>query len=366
MVGAGVAGLASAVALRRQGVDVDMVEVGTRVAGVGITLTSSTLLALDAIGLAKGCVERGFSFNSFKVFDDAGAERAVNPLPAVAGPELPAALGITRPVLADFMAESALQAGASVRRGVTVEQLQQDDNGVDVSFTDGTKGRYDLVVGADGIFSSVREKTFADTPKPAFAGQGVWRFMTERHPSIDQINVFVGPKLKAGFIPLGKDWMYIFTTVSLKDNPRVDASQSHAIYRDLLKDFSAPIVAEVRARMQTPEQVIWRPFETVLLPSPWYRGRIVLIGDAAHSMTPHLTAGGGMAIEDAVVLAEVLGSDRPLPSALQAFMQRRFERVRQVCELSSAICWLEQADAPDAGKIYASTRAGYELIAEKF
>ena len=93
---------------------------------------------------------------------------------------------------------------------------------------------------------------------------------------------------------------------------------------------------------------------------------MVLIGDAAHTMTPHLTAGGGMAIEDAVILAEVLSQDVPLAAALSEFMDRRFKRVRTACDISLAICKLEQAEEPDVGQIYGLTGKGYALLGESF
>ena len=207
------------------------------------------------------------------------------------------------------MTKTAEAKGASIRYGLTVDAIDQDDADVAVRFTDGSGGRYDLVVGADGVFSSIRKRVFGEAYEPTYVGQGVYRFMTERHPSIDQIHVFVGPKLKAGFIPLSDDSMYLFTTMSYPPHTRIDESKTHLILKEALKDFTAPIVVEVRERMRSPEKVIWRPFENTLVPSPWYRGRVVLIGDAAHTMTPHLTAGGGMAIEDAVILAEALAQD---------------------------------------------------------
>jgi 2-polyprenyl-6-methoxyphenol hydroxylase-like FAD-dependent oxidoreductase len=264
------------------------------------------------------------------------------------------------------MTKSAEAKGASIRSGLTVADLREDASGVDVRFTDGTSGRYDLVVGADGVFSSIRKRVFGEAYEPVYVGQGVYRFMTERDPSIDQIHVFVGPKLKAGFIPLSKDAMYLFTTMSYPPHTRIDQSKTHLILKEALKDFTAPIVVEVRERMRSADKVIWRPFENTLVPSPWYRERVVLIGDAAHTMTPHLTAGGGMAIEDAVILAEALAQDGPLPGRLDEFMQRRFERVRTACDISLAICKLEQAPKPDVGQIYALTGKGYALLGESF
>jgi 2-polyprenyl-6-methoxyphenol hydroxylase-like FAD-dependent oxidoreductase len=264
------------------------------------------------------------------------------------------------------MTPTAERNGATIRSGLTVADLHDDGAGVQVRFTDGTSGRYDLVAGADGVFSSIRKRVFGDAHEPAYVGQGVYRFMTERDPAIDQIHVFVGPKLKAGFIPLSNDSMYLFTTMSYPPHTRIDESKTHLILKEALKDFTAPIVVEVRERMRSPDKVIWRPFENTLVPSPWYRGRVVLIGDAAHTMTPHLTAGGGMAIEDAVILAEVLSAVGDLRGRLDEFMQRRFERVRTACDISLQICKLEQAAEPDVGQIYALTGKGYALLGESF
>jgi 2-polyprenyl-6-methoxyphenol hydroxylase-like FAD-dependent oxidoreductase len=365
IVGGGIGGLTLAVALREQGIAADIVELEARVLGVGITLTGTALRALSMLGLAAGCVERGFGFDFFEVSDGAGNPQAKNPL-AKGGPGLPAAVGMPRPALADFLTEVAQAKGASIRHGLTVDTMTEDSDGVDARFTDGSGAQYDLVVGADGVFSSVRKRLFGDAYEPIYAGQGVFRFTTERNPSIHNIHVFVGPKLKAGFLPMGAGWMYLFTTVNYATNPRIDKSTSHLIFKEALKDFTAPVVVEARERMCSSEKVIWRPFEITLVPSPWYRGRIILIGDAAHSMTPHLTAGGAMAIEDAVVLAEALSRDEPLPNLLDAFMQRRFQRVRTACNISLAISKLEQADEPDVGQIYAMTKKGYTLLGENF
>src|SRR6202021_1627063 len=159
-------------------------------------------------GRAAGCAERGFGFDFFLVSDGEGKLQATNPLPPSV-PGLPAAVGLQRPVFADFMTKTAEANGASIRSGLTVADLHGDASGVDVQFTDGSSGRYDLVVGADGVFSSIRKRVFREAHEPIYVGQGVYRFMTERDPAIDQIHVFVGPKLKAGFIPPSNTSMYL-------------------------------------------------------------------------------------------------------------------------------------------------------------
>jgi 2-polyprenyl-6-methoxyphenol hydroxylase-like FAD-dependent oxidoreductase len=365
IVGAGIGGLAMAIALRERGIAVDVVEIEARVLGLGITLTGTTMRALDVVGLAEEAVRQGFGFDFFLVSDGAGELQAKSPLPP-ARSGLPAAVGISRPLFAKLMTEAADAKGASIRYGLTVEAISQNDIVVSVRFTDGSSGHYDLVVGADGVFSSIRKCIFGEDYKPIYVGQGVYRFMTERHSSIDQLHVFVGPKFKAGFIPLSDDSMYLFTTMSYPPHTRIDESQTHVILKAALKDFTAPIVVDVRERMFSPEKVVWRPFENTLVSSPWYRGRIILIGDAAHTMTPHLTAGGGMAIEDAIVLAETLAQNGSVSDALRSFMERRFERVRAACQISLEICKLEQAPEPDVAKIYSLTGQGYALLGKDF
>lgn len=99
----------------------------------------------------------------------------------------------------------------------------------------------------------------------------------------------------------------------------------------------AGLLAQSRECITRPDQIVYRPIEAMLLPDPWYRDHVLLIGDAAHMPTPHLASGAGLAIEDAIVLAELLGPHTPVEEALQRFMERRFERCRMVVENSVQI-----------------------------
>jgi 2-polyprenyl-6-methoxyphenol hydroxylase-like FAD-dependent oxidoreductase len=119
------------------------------------------------------------------------------------------------------------------------------------------------------------------------------------------------------------------------------------LLREQLVDYQG-LVGEVREQITDPEQINHRPIESVLLPSPWYRGRVLLIGDAAHATTPHLANGAAMAIEDAVVLSDLLASDAPVAQVLEEFMSRRYERCRMVVENSlQLVAWEKESVAPD-------------------
>jgi 2-polyprenyl-6-methoxyphenol hydroxylase-like FAD-dependent oxidoreductase len=123
-----------------------------------------------------------------------------------------------------------------------------------------------------------------------------------------------------------------------------DPSASAALARQQLEGYGGP-VARVREQITDDSQVLMRPIESILVPPPWYRGRVLLIGDAAHATTPHLASGAGMAIEDAIVLGELLRRATPFPEALQEFMSRRYERCRLVVENSLKVAeWETQPD----------------------
>jgi 2-polyprenyl-6-methoxyphenol hydroxylase-like FAD-dependent oxidoreductase len=157
--------------------------------------------------------------------------------------------------------------------------------------------------------------------------------------------------------------MYILLveTTNTASPPRVPDDQLVATFRERLAPFGGP-VAEVRERDITPSSdVVLRPFETLLMPCPWYRGHVVLIGDAAHSMTAHIAQGAALAVEDAIVLAEEVAGEKPLEGALDSFMQRRYERCKALVVISSEISRgeREQVDVDVEGL----TRRSFEVAA---
>ena len=197
VVGGGIAGMSFAIAARRQGVDVDVVEIEPRVVGVGIFLTGSTLRALDSIGLAHDCVRHGWAVPSLRLHTADGMLIADNPMPQIAAPDLPASCAIRRPTLAAIFAGAAERAGARVRVGITVEAIHDTGRTVQVRFSDGSSGDYDVLVGADGIYSQVRRLVFGSHLRPVHTGQGSWRFMTPRHPAVDRMLFFASEDRKS-------------------------------------------------------------------------------------------------------------------------------------------------------------------------
>ncbi|MBV8218918.1 MAG: FAD-dependent monooxygenase, partial [Solirubrobacterales bacterium] len=152
-----------------------------------------------------------------------------------------------------------------------------------------------------------------------------------------------GPDGSAGFVPLGQDLMYILMIETPIPDWRaaIERDGAAAVYRQRLAPFAGP-VADVREQIADDEAVVVRPIENIIVPAPWHRGRIALVGDAAHGATPHCGQGAAQAIEDGIVLAEELAKDASVDAALEAFMARRCERCRAIVEGSEKVGQWEQ------------------------
>jgi 2-polyprenyl-6-methoxyphenol hydroxylase-like FAD-dependent oxidoreductase len=342
IVGGGIGGLSAAIGLGRAGISAEIVEIKDEWAihGVGIIQPGNAIRAYKALGVADRCIEQGFVFARQRHYDADGKLIGERAMPPIEGLDLVGHCGIPRPVLQEILVAAATDVGARIRMGVTVKALHDRRGGIEVDFTDGSSGSYDLVIGADGTYSSLREMVFGDIYKPRFSGQGCWRFSTEKPPEMDWSCAFHGPN-KAGLIPLTRDTMYMFLTTSEPGNPWMPNDRLHDLMRERLHGHRG-LAGEVRERIRRSESVVYKPLETLLVPRPWYRGRVLLIGDAAHTTTPHHAQGAAMAVEDAVVLSEVLRQDGELDDLLERFMERRWGRCRLVVEASVQVGEWEQ------------------------
>lgn len=349
VVGGGIAGLCLAVGLRDRGVAVDIVEAKQEwtVYGVGIIQQSNVVRAMADLGIVDRYLDAAFPFEHPCLYGPDGALLAKLPALRLAGPEYPANLGVSRLALHNVLVDETRKRGATVTLGASVASLTPDADGVDVVFTDGRSGRYDLVVGADGLYSRVRELLFGDRYRPRFTGQAVWRHNFPRPQAMDHLCAYPTPHGNAGLCPLSQDTMYMFVTSAEPGNPRMPEDQLPALIRDRLKGYGG-IIAELRETIRDPSEVVYKPMEVVFVDEPWFRDRVILIGDAAHATTPHLAQGAGMAIEDAVVLADELGRRDDWKSAFQSFHSRRFERCKTISQGSIQVGEWELEHSPEA------------------
>jgi 2-polyprenyl-6-methoxyphenol hydroxylase-like FAD-dependent oxidoreductase len=353
VIGAGAAGTAAAIFLADNGVTVDLAEAKPTVTalGSGITVQGNALRVLRQLGVYDQVRSRGYAFNTLgmRLPDEAGTLVGEMEDVRSGGPDLPATIGMYRPDLAQILIDRAVAAGAKLRLGTSATGLAQDADGVNVTFSDGSTGRYDLVVGADGIHSWTRRAIGIGTG-PAPVGMGIWRVFAKRPASVVRTDLIFGGRCYiAGYCPTGQDTLYAYLVEDYQDRSGLSAEEGLAVMRELAGSYHGPW-DDIRQHMTDPSRVNYTSFDSHIVPGPWNRGRVVLIGDAAHSCPPNLAQGAAQALEDAAVLAELVLAREALEDVWPDFMARRYDRAKTVVDSCVQLCqWLlarERGDVP--------------------
>ncbi len=339
--------MSAAITLRKQGIAIDLIDLDPqwRVYGAGISITGPTLRAFKALGILDQVKVEAFTGDGIQICDVSGVASHIVPTPIVADDDVPGSGGIMRPLLHSILSGRTVDSDANVRLGITVTALNHEDDGVTAIFSDGSSGRYDFVVGADGVFSGVRKLLFPDAPGPKYSGQCVWRVTVPRPVSVARRMFFLGGPVKVGLTPVSPDKMYMFVLETVERRTPIPEALLHVELKKLLAIYGG-VLSDVRESLGPSHEIVLRPLEGFLLPLPWEKGRVLLIGDAAHPTTPQLASGAGMAVEDALVLGEEIAACDSVEQAFAGFMARRYERCRLVVENSLEIGRREQAREP--------------------
>jgi 2-polyprenyl-6-methoxyphenol hydroxylase-like FAD-dependent oxidoreductase len=349
IVGGGIAGMAAAIRFREQGIAVDLIDLDPewRVYGAGITITGPTLRAYKRLGLIEAIKAQGAITNGSRIFRFDGVHLRDLDEPALEE-GLPATGGIMRPVLHKIMQERVKALDTSIRLGLTVSALENEGEGVNVSFSDGSSGRYDLVVGADSINSGVRTIAFPHMGEAVHTGQGCWRISIARPPMLERGEMYFGHTFPAGITPCAEDKVYLWMlTPHVRREKHFDEAELFENMKANLGPFGNS-AGWIRDNMTPTDWINYRPLFAVLQPKPWNVGRIVLLGDAVHATTPHLASGAGIAVESALVLADELAIADTVEAGLAAYQDRRYERCRDVVETSVAVGKLQlEGGSPD-------------------
>jgi 2-polyprenyl-6-methoxyphenol hydroxylase-like FAD-dependent oxidoreductase len=364
IAGAGIAGLATAILLAEDGVEVDVYELKPELSalGSGITLQGNALRSFARLGIWEQ-VQKVFYGSDLLGLRAPGPDAtviAVIPDAKTGGPDFPAAGGMYRPDLAKIMLDRATGLGARVHYGTVIDGLVQDADGVDLTLSDGTTSRVDLLVGADGVHSSIRSMIGIDV-KPEPTGMGIWRAFVPRPAEVTHTDLYYGgPMYIAGYCPTSEEMMYAYLVEDKQDRSDVTPEQAVEIMREASRAYGGPW-EEVRATLGADSRVNYTWFTAHLIDGPWNRGRVVLIGDAAHSCPPTIAQGGAQATEDALVLCDILSRATTVDDAVwEEFTARRLERARTIVDASVQLGqWQldhEQGDVPAMmGRIAALT-----------
>lgn len=331
VAGAGIGGLVFARALERAGIDGTVFERTRAFApvGAGLLVQAGAMLALRTLGLDEAVQERGADVVLGQGLTSSGRVLQSTPM-AFLKDELGAGVvAIHRARLHEVFA-GALER-TNVLLGKECTGYDDDGAGVTAHFSDGTSERGTLLVGADGIHSAVRRTLLGDTPL-RYAGYTSWRGIAPRTPGVEggRVAEMWGRGLRFGYAAVSPSEVYWFAVANAPEGERDDDSRNAVL--DRFRNFSAPAPALVEA---TPSE---RVFRTDIHDRPpvasWSRGRVTLLGDAAHPTTPNLGQGGCMAIEDAVTLAHVLATHPSHEAAFAAYEAMRVQKTTRIVEAS--------------------------------
>ena len=344
VIGGGIAGLTTAIALDRAGVSVDVYERVDPLGeiGAGISIWLNAIRAFGEIGLADKI--KAFSVPA----GDAGLRTWDGRL--LVGPSQ-STLARRLEDVAVVMHRADLQrvlldayGRERVKLGSACVSIAQDDRGATATFTNGHVAHGDMLIGADGLHSVVRSALHGDQP-PRYSGYTAWRGVVTFDHSKVRPGESWGPGRRFGQIPMSQSRVYWFATDNVPAGSRAAAGEKAELLR-LFRGWHEPIDALIDA---TAAPAILRNdiYDRPPL-ARWGDRRITLVGDAAHPMTPNLGQGACQAIEDAVELARALRGAVDVAAALRAYETARIRRANRIVEASRRVGWLGQFERRSA------------------
>ncbi|MET9315355.1 FAD-dependent monooxygenase [Kribbella sp. NPDC003505] len=343
VVGGGIGGLAAAAALHRSGWQVRVLERAPvfSEAGAGISLWSNALSGLDAIGIAtKDWRSNNLEINA-GIRDPSG--RWLRRRGAIARAQASGTAAVLH--RADLLQAlvDALPSGALIP-DAEVTSIRQSADGVQVTHRQGND-EADLLIGADGVRSTVRQVVWPYAPQPRYAGYTAWRMITHRMPHIEtRAGETWGAGMRFGYAPLPDGNLYCYATANMARRtslPQTDLTELRARFGG----WHAPIPQLLDA-VEMP--ILRHDIYDLGHLASFAHGRIALLGDAAHAMTPNLGQGAGQAIEDAVTLAAVLDAHSSIPEALTRYDDQRRPRTQSIVLQSRQLGTIAQLSDPFA------------------
>ena len=356
VVGGGVGGLTAAATFARRGVETVLIErrPAFDIPGVGLGQPANALRVYDKLGVLDEILATGFSYDRMYLFDR--SRRLIVEHKFLMGDaRVPAFCALSRLQLHEILLGAAVRAGAEIRLGVTVSEIHDEKDRVDIVFSTGEHASFDLLVGFDGIRSQIRQHLFGTVFVPRPSGYVAWRVQAPRPDDVRGMEFLQGVGSKTGAMPLSNDIMYLFHI--RPEAPGANfAGQDHVqLFRERLAQYGG-YVSEIAASLTAASDIVYSPIEPLMLPWPWCRGRVAIGGDAAHTVAPHLTQGAALAAEDAFVLVrEVLDDDVPVEERLVRYSMKRYPRCAFVYTFSGQ--WLHDEQSVRTAEDLEAARA---------
>jgi 2-polyprenyl-6-methoxyphenol hydroxylase-like FAD-dependent oxidoreductase len=348
IIGAGIGGLAAAIAIRQKGISVTVVEAAPEIkaVGAGIIMASNAMQILQRLGIADKVKDNGYRLTSGQIADQKwrsiqriDGEYAISKYGVGSYAIHRAAL---RQILFDELPKEI------IRLNYAVESVSQEDTKVFVKFANGIQEEADFLIGADGIKSVVRQSLFGKT-NYRYSGQTCWRATVNTTiPKKLEMSAYElwgsKPGLRWGMVPLSLGQIYFFATVC---SPAGGKDDTHTLKSNLAQQFSefGDEITNLLEKTESTNIVRTDIYDFVPI-KKWHQGRIVLIGDAAHATTPNLGQGGCQALEDAYVIAKTLSENADLEKAFNLFQSTRYAKAKYVVDTSWLFGKLTNLSAP--------------------
>lgn len=340
VIGGGMAGLACALACAQAGVQVEVLEshASAPVSPAHVDAIPNVLRDLARLGVAQACVQRGFAYSGLSIVDEHGVEGVRLPMPLLAGPQLPPAVGIALADLLDLLEGAAVRSGVTVRRGCTVSAVDADRGCVVCD--DGRVRVADLVVVAAGAQSPLVATLLGPVPAGALS-HSWWHAWLPRPPWLDRSTWMAGSVgRRLLLVPVGVSRAGVAVVGSDESSGPADGP---ALIR-LLKSWGS-LPRRLAAAIDPSAPAVLRRVTSWMREAPWHRGAVLCVGSSAHAIAPPFGQSEAQSLEDAVVLGELVASGLERSPLLQRFTQRRRERVRRLHDLTErAALWVARPE----------------------
>jgi 2-polyprenyl-6-methoxyphenol hydroxylase-like FAD-dependent oxidoreductase len=376
VVGGGIGGLSLARELGRAGLAVVVLERAAKLTtvGAGIIMNPNAMAVLEANGLAECVRARSAPYLARDTYDHRGRRLATRDYrPLYAEGRLAIGALCHRAHLHECLYDGLPD--GTVHLDIRIVDLHTGPDGVRVETENGPTFTGDVLIGADGIHSTVRARFFGPN-EPVYLGYRSHRFVVDNRDGLEHFTEFLGHGKRIGLVPIGGGQLYVWTTFNSPRESRAWALESVAALSALFGEFTDARVRHAFGGLASTDGVVCTDVEEVHQPA-WARGPVALLGDSAHALTPNMGQGAGMAMEDAAVLAEELSrvarGETDTPTALAAYAERRRPRVETIVRLSRQIgeegqltgrlaCWLRNRRISREGRSPEQTRAALERL----
>lgn len=333
IIGGGIGGLCAAIALRRTGLDVAVYEQAEelRAVGAGLTIWANAIKALRKLGVADAVISAGSKIERGELRTSGGRvlsrshpgeleQRFGEPTVALHRADL-------HEILLDALPDG------TVRLGAKCLGFEEDEEGVSASFSDGQTDRAQLLVGADGIHSVIREQLFPEV-KLRYSGYTTWRgvVQTRDEAALGTTSETWGCGARFGIVRIDRERVYWFSTANVEAGRKLSAAESKSFLLEHFKGWHHPVGLLIEST--PPEHILHNDIYDIAPMKRWCRGRVALLGDSAHPTTPNMGQGACMAIESSLALARCLRQSDDMEASLSRYERERMPRTAWITNQS--------------------------------